>query len=469
MALILTVAAIGAMLWVLVAVLRGWIPYQIAFCPTLVAGCVIVLGSVFGREFFSWRVGPVALTIDRILWVWMMCLCGAYAWTHRQRLPRWNATDILVGLLLVVLTVSTFAHDFMTRDHLPLTRLLFFNLMPIGIYGAVRVAPANERQLQWIIRGLFVFGLYLAVTAILEWRNIPQLVFPAYIMDSSHTEFLGRARGPFLNPVVDGIFQLIGFIAALSLWTQAKTTGRAILLIAYAVFMLGVFATFTRSVWVSFVLAVGLVVWLSVHWRQRGGMLVGGAVAAGLFLALFSDDFAVFKRDRYVSESEMAESLQLRPLLAEVAWSMFRDKPIWGHGFGQYTDAKRLYHQAATDSPLKKVMPYMQHNVMLSYLTETGLVGMLLLLGIFLLFARQAWIQFANSPPHSALQTISLLGMAMLLAYIMNGMFHDVSIMPMVGSLYFFLLGLNHRDLPLVARSLPTLERPAEFPVRRSA
>lgn len=444
MELILVLAAIGAMLWITVALVRGWIPLRALTYPTLVAALAIVVGSVFGREFVAIDIGPLPLTLDRVLWAWMVMLFARLWFRGGLRMPRWDATDGFVALLLIVLTVSTLAHDFATREYLPLTRLLFFNLMPIGIYFVVRSAPVTDRQLQWIIYGLYGFGIYLAVTAIAEWRNIPQLIFPSYIADIQYSEFLGRARGPFLNPVVDGIFQIVGLIAGFSLWRKAGMAARGLLASTYLLFALGVFATFTRSVWVSFAVAVALALWVPANMRQRGGLMICGAAAIALFLALFSDEITAFKRDRNVTEAEMAESMHLRPLLAEVAWSMFRERPIWGHGFGQYSDAKRLYHQDLTDSPLKKVLPYMQHNVVLSYMTETGSVGTIALLGVMLLFARTSWRRFGSSRTDSSMRTIGLLGLVMVACYLINGMFHDVSIMPMVGSLYFFLLGLNN-------------------------
>jgi O-antigen ligase len=448
MELILVLAAIGAMLWVTVALVRGWISLRALTCPTLVAAVAIVVGSVFGREFIAIDLGPLPLTLDRILWAWMVVLFASLWCRGGFRMPRWDATDGFVALLMVVLTASTLVHDFTTREYLPLTRLLFFNLMPIGIYFVVRSAPVTERQLQWIICGVYGFGIYLAVTAIAEWRNIPQLIFPSYIADVSYAEFLGRARGPFLNPVVDGIFQIVGLIAGLSLWRKAGGAIRVLLASSYFLFALGVFATFTRSVWVSFAVAVALALWVPANTRQRGGLMICGAMAVALFLALFSDEIIAFKRDRNVTEAEMAESVHLRPLLAEVAWSMFRQQPIWGHGFGQYSDAKRLYHQELTDSPLKKVLPYMQHNVVLSYVTETGSIGTIALIGVLVLFARRSWKRFGRSPADSAMRTIGLMGLVMVACYFINGMFHDVSIMPMVGSLYFFLLGLNNHPGP---------------------
>jgi O-antigen ligase len=180
-----------------------------------------------------------------------------------------------------------------------------------------------------------------------------------------------------------------------------------------------------------------------------------------LFVTMFASQFVSFKRDKFVTEAEMAESAQLRPLLAEIAVQMCLDRPVFGHGFGQYTKAKRLYHQANSTSPLKKVLPYMQHNVFLSYLTETGIVGGLLLLGLlagFLAEIRRLW---RHSAAGSVRQATALVGLAVVVCYAVNGMFHDVSIIPMLGSLFYFFMGLTSR----LARTPPRIAA-AAFPAQ---
>lgn len=452
MGILLAAIAICLTLWVAVAIRRGWLSFGWFFCPSLVAACVILVGSVFGREFFSLDIGPLPITLDRILWVWMIGLFAALIVSGRLRPQPWNATDVFVAALLALLTISTFAHDFAYRDHLPLTRLLFFNVLPIGIYFVVRHAPISERQLSWILYGLMGFGVYLSATAVAEWRNWPQLVFPRYIMDSSFAEFLGRGRGPFLNPVVCGIFQIAGMIAAILQWPRCRMPGRILIGMLVGLFAVGIFATFTRSVWLSMIVGMALALWLPATIRRRGALIIAGTAAATLFVAFFADNINAFKRDKNVTEAEMSESVQLRPLLAEVAWQMFLDRPVLGHGFGQYSQAKRLYHQQVSNEPLKKVLPYMQHNVVLSYMTETGGVGTALLLAIFALMGATAFRLYSRAPLGSHRKEIGLLCLVVLAGYFLNGMFHDVSIMPMVGSLFYFLLGLTNQLESTLAR-----------------
>ena len=51
------------------------------------------------------------------------------------------------------------------------------------------------------------------------------------------------------------------------------------------------------------------------------------------------------KRDVNLDASASADSAELRPILAKVAWNMFLDRPLLGCGFGQY-DRERLPYLA---------------------------------------------------------------------------------------------------------------------------
>ncbi len=432
--------------WLLAAAQRGWIGpawHPSAWTDRLpwLAFLVVVIGAVWGYEFWNRKIGPLPVTIDRLLWGLLMLEMFRQWSLGRWRLRPLQPVDWLVLGLFLTLVVSTLTHDFRDRDSLPLSRLLFFNLMPFGLYLVARFAPLADRDMRAILWGTAGFGAYLALTGIAEWRGWNAWVWPRYIVDPNFTEFYGRARGPFLNPIVNGTFLIAGLIAAAWCVSTTDLRRRWWWMAVIAASLLGIYATLTRSVWLTLILVVAGAAWLFVGTRGRGLLLIGGTlVVAGLF-AVAGSNLNSFKRDKFVSEEDMSESAALRPLLAQVAWRMFLDKPVVGHGFGQYSAAKRLYHQQVTDEPLKKVLPYMQHNVVLSYLTETGLIGVLLLVGIWGAYAHAAWrlTRVAWGRPAGM---IGLVGGAILVAYIVNGMFHDVSIMPAIGSLYFLFLGL---------------------------
>jgi O-antigen ligase len=130
---------------------------------------------------------------------------------------------------------------------------------------------------------------------------------------------------------------------------------------------------------------------------------------------------------------------------------MFLDRPLLGCGFAQYP-AQCIYYlnDRTTELPLEKARIYIQHNVFLALLTETGIVGM----GLFALlvwnWTRDAWRlwQSRQSPFWARQQGLMFLGM--MATYLVNAMFHDVSRMPAVNMLLFFMAGLTAALRPMV-------------------
>ena len=108
----------------------------------------------------------------------------------------------------------------------------------------------------------------------------------------------------------------------------------------------------------------------------------------------------------------------------------------------------------STDLPLEKGRGYIPHNVVFSLLTETGLVG----LGLFVALV----VRCGPSTPGDCGATQSLplwarqMGLLLLVAlgaYFVNGMFHDISVVPMANMTLFFLAGVTAGLRPMLETS----------------
>ncbi|HEY5312286.1 MAG TPA: O-antigen ligase family protein [Pirellulales bacterium] len=436
MQFLLLVAGLVAVVWGSLLLFRGG----------LLAGCLAVLlaGCCFGHSFFHLEMRPLPITADRVLWVVLMAqFCLLWRWGRLEPL-RLGKTEYVLAALLVVLTASTVTHDWRVDGSQPMSRLLFYYFLPAGLYLVARAAPQSERSSRLVFMSLGLFALYLAVTAIGETRQIWALVWPSYIRSPAFPEFFGRGRGPLLNPAGCGLFQSVGLCAALLLWPRAGTWGRGCLLAAAAVTCYGIYCTLTRSAWIGGALSLAtlLALTLPLHWRLT--VLGTGALVGCLVVGSQWERIVSFKRDARLSATDTAESAKLRPLLATVAWNMFLDRPLLGCGYGQYLQENSSYvEDRSTDLPLPKSRPYVQHNVWLSLLTETGLAGTLLFTTLLVMWGRHAWrIEHAAAAP-AWVRAEALLFLAALAAYGANAMFQDVTLIPMVNMLLFFMAGLT--------------------------
>ena len=399
-----------------------------------------------GYWFFHLDMGPVPPTIDRAILGLLLGMWGIRVWQTRGSDFRLDWMDLVVFGWFAVICCNTLTHDWKFRNNLPLSRLLFFNFLPLLTYLVMKHTSWRIADLRLVNCGWLLIGLALSLIAIAEWQSWYSLIYPRYIVSPTIEEFLGRGRGPLLNPMINGCLISIGLMATFLVARTAGVSQRIGLGIIALTMLLGLYCTLTRSVWLAGVAVITIFVlaWSSWQWRIRLACI--GVVFAAMFFVYGFEAFNRFKRDQNVTAEQMSESVKLRPMLAAVAWEMFKDHPINGVGFGLYHKYKGPYHFTDKYSrPLQSVLKYTQHNVFLVYLLETGAVGTMFFAAILAAVVYRSyllWSQFAGNEQNAELAEFGLVGIAIVSVYIINGMFHDVSIIPMSNCLLLYAAGL---------------------------
>ena len=208
-------------------------------------------------------------------------------------------------------------------------------------------------------------------------------------------------------------------------------------------------------------LVLALAVGAALPWNWRLPLLGGGLAAAAILAAMNWESLVMFKRDKALSAEKTEESVELRPIMARVAWNMFLDRPLLGCGYAQYGPEHENYlADRSTDLPLERARGYIAHNVVFSLLTETGLVGLGLFLAMVFFWTRDAWRLWSDAALPLWARQAGLLWMIVLGAYLVNGMFHDVSVQPMMNMTLFFLAGVTAGLRPMLSLNLPACAAP---------
>ncbi|MBX3419764.1 MAG: O-antigen ligase family protein [Pirellulaceae bacterium] len=411
----------------------------------------------FGYDFFHLNAGPIPPTIDRGLLALLGGLWLLWLWQTGWDRIRLDGTDFVVLLWFGILSVSTLLGDFQFRNNMPLSRLLFFNFFPLLVYAVVKHTEWQPQQFRWLVRIWLVIACLLSVIAIAEWRGWHGIIFPRYIVSAEFEEFLGRGRGPLLNPVINGSLIVLGIAALAMEFRRMRMTLLPILGLMGMLLLVGAYATLTRSVWMSAaaVVAVFTVAWLPQRWRVA--FVCSGLLMGGLVYTFGKEALNQFKRDQNVSVEDMSDSIRLRPLFAAVAWEMFQEKPVTGFGFGLYQKYKVPYHYTDRyELPIQKALDYTQHNVFLAYLVELGLVGCGVLVGLLATLCYRSWqVWSLLGGARSELAALGLFGFSVALVYAINGFFHDVSLIPMENCLLLFGLGMVGRAATITAVESP--------------
>lgn len=402
---------------------------------------VLGVGTVFGPSFFHLD-GPIQLSLDRILWFGMCCVAAIGLRLGSTRLPPLSRIDWVVIAFVGWTLVSALSREPLASGTPPLARWLFYILMPAGMYAMARTSELCKRDARYLLGGAMALGLYLAITALLEISGLHALVFPRFIADPEVWEFYGRGRGPLMNPSGNGILISIALVATAIGGFAASWRTRFLYAVVTLVLLAGLYATLTRSAWLGGLAAVGIVALVHApRWTRvlalACAVLVGGASIAGL-----KDQLVRMKRDKNLTAEDAEKSVQLRPLLAVVAWEMFQDRPIAGHGFGHYFAHHHRYHNdRGYGLPLEQARHYAQHNVFLSLLVDTGLIGCGLLASWLAMLAGIGWRLARQVDQLAEARWLGLLLLGTLLAYCCNGMFQDVMIIPMIHMFVFLIAG----------------------------
>ena len=429
-AIILAAATLG-LIWGVVFVRRSG----------LVGGCLATLGigSCLGHPFFHVSV----ITLDRLFLALLAVLYVGYRRFAGLAAKPIRRTDIALLGFLGVLSASTLLGDWRLDGGQPLATLLFFYMMPAAVYWIGSRCELAQRSQKWILLSFAGFGVYLSVTAVFEVLGISAVVFPRYIMDAGMVEFLGRGRGPYLNPIGNGVYINACLIATLLLWPHLDKKYRPLIVGAAILCCVGMLCTLTRSVWLGAGLSVVAIVALTVPWQYRVRVLVAAGILGVSAALLLGNDLLTFKRDKHVSASEMAESAKLRPILAAFAYEMFWDHPWMGVGFGQYQQHNIDYlTRRSFDLPMHRAANYVQHNTFLSLLTETGLLGVGAFSLLVCFWLADGWKLWHDPSRFLWQRQLGLLSFVVLLSFLVNAMFHETSLIPMLNMLVFFLTGI---------------------------
>ena len=426
MEILLVIFGLVGAVWFLILLQRGG---AMAF-----ALATLLAGICFGAPFFQVSI----ITSDRLMAAGLFCLYVAARHTSLFKPKELSVLDMVGAALLLWLIGSALTHDWKLGGGLPLKALFFYYLLPAVMYWVARELPVKKDTVKWLFLVLAIFGVYLSVTAICEWRQISALVFPRYIASTEYREFLGRGRGPLLNPSGNGVLIAISLAATAMCWPHAGARLKPLVGLGIVICLAGAFATLTRCVWLGAAASCCFLIAVAFPPKWKYPIIIGSTLLLTLLVATNLERLKSFRRDKDVSATDMAKSAELRPMLAKVAWRIFLDKPFTGVGFGHYAEGAKPHYTPE----IHYARFYIQHNVFLSILSETGIVGMVLYINMLLTWSRTAWQLWWTRDFPLPFRQLGLVFLMLTIAFICNGMFQDVSVMPMLHSVYAFFGGL---------------------------
>jgi putative inorganic carbon (hco3(-)) transporter len=369
LAAILAAAAGLGVLPAVAIVLAPAIAYLLWHADPVWSLSIGIATSVFSgnSQYMGFPIGP-----DRILTIaGLLAVAFRTPRASRRSLLRAQPVHWLLALTVLYAVVSAclsgtvFEHSafFGLLDRLALPFVMFF------------VAPAvfaTARQRSVLLATLVVTGGYLGLTTLFEGLGVRALVFPKYILDPSLGIHEGRARGPFLEAVANGLgLYGCGVAAAVAFVTwRSLRRARVAAAIVLALCAVGLVFTLTRAIWIASAAATLAALCATPSSRR----LLVPAAAAGTLLVV-STFVLVPGLSARASDREKAQlPVWSRLNLNSAAVRMVEDRPLLGFGWGRFVAASGPYLTQHPSYPLVGAGLEV-HNVFLARAVDLGLIG----------------------------------------------------------------------------------------------
>ena len=250
-------------------------------------------------------------------------------------------------------------------------------LVPFLMFHLAKIVFRREQQFRHFETLVLIVLLYLSFTSIAFLVGAKALIFPQFILDPGLGYHAERARGPFLQPVANGVsLNLLGLLAWHACERGTARGAKAFLLLASI--PVAILATLTRAVWLAFAGSLVAIAVLSERRRLRfavTSLVLVAAVVLGILMSATSLGDVV--SDRVVESSPV----DYRMAVYAGGWQMFLERPLMGWGFHQMPQELPRYVSEFKD---KVLYP---HNTYLEVLVENGLIGF----GLYLWMMWELW------------------------------------------------------------------------------
>jgi O-antigen ligase len=367
----------------------------IVLLRSVVAGLVIYLYALVFLNYY-WRIVIPGLwpdlDIPRLMFafLWLLFVLEILL-GRRPILP-----NTAVGTMMLWVIGAIILSEFITGKVI-VGQFLNGFIIPYSMFMLCKNVFTDRRQVDRFVFWLAIpLSFYFPVTSILEHYEVYALIFPTYIGQAVVADveiyWGGRAMGAFLQPVATGFAMIAMYVLAMYCLSRLKGAfAKLYMLIISIVTPIGIFFTYTRSVFVGFFTAMVVLFLFSRRLKMPAFVLI-----VGIGLAVMGNWSSVKTGNREAGGLATYDTAQGRMVLAQASLRMFMDHPFFGVGFTQFIGHAEPYVSQVRSTVLGYKEAWIglavnQHNQLLTVLTEIGLVGFVPLVLLYYLLLRTLW------------------------------------------------------------------------------
>jgi O-antigen ligase len=378
-------------------------------------------GSLFER--------PDNFALGGTLLFWMLCF-------RRRLLWRSWGLAVLISMFLLI----TFAHatilGLMTRTNFAVFMRMFG--FPLILFLLIVGSPVSGGYMRAFFATVMTLTVYLAAISVLEGIDLRALIIPTWVTDPQLNETIGtnRSGGTFLQSEWNGFALCLGFCIMVGLLLMDNRRYGFLKYAAVLLCLAAIYFTFTRAAWLATAAASLLLLLRSPQPRDRLHLKRIFSIAV-IGIALFV--LILFPGGTAKKRTADTDTVYFRINLWMAGVQMAMNRPILGHGFGQFKEGVVDYHEDTSLVPFANLPEegMVAHNTMLNILVEQGGLGLLLYLMIFIqIYLRARRASIALSPKAGQIWVT-----AFTLVYIINTQF-IVAYEPTTNFIYYGAMGL---------------------------
>lgn len=368
-----------------------------------------------------WPFGSVTPRPAALLSVALVTLCGVYVVTrvYYKKLgppPMWTWLGAVVALLLLqqvpmphawtdvgAPAVGSFyeplrgiavadedwwhamsAEPFQTRWGL----MQFISFVAAFYLASQLLRRSSDRR--WLVYSVAALGVALALFGVYQKARFGTMLYGRFNVPSA-TPF-----GPFVNHN-----HFAGFVEACALVTLGTALGTArrssslALLLGGSAGLMGISLVLSHSRGGLFATGAGIVVLALLSGRVQTGArrwIAAGAVAVALFLAAFAPA-SLSERLSTLGRPGEDDAIQFRLDLWSDSMGIVADSPVLGTGLGTYASVVPAYRTGTDETRAE-----FAESDWVQLLCETGLLGLLLAVGLLVSIGRRSLEAIANEP-----------------------------------------------------------------------
>ena len=373
------------------------------------------------------------LTYERVLILLLLGIVVVEAALFKRQLMKVTPLDILVMCYVIAqMSSRLFVLWFGGLGEPDLDGFVNIVLIPVALYWLVKNLLVTKQQLFWFLNAFVIGCLLICFTGLYEQAVGQKLFFVSASLGGTELPYewqdiVGmRASGALINPAIYGATLGMGILTGFACLPYIKRKLLQVTFVAISLILIfGVFASYTRSAWVSVFSVLFIAQFLINKMWHKTLPIIGLAIPLlALLWSLIPQSSAILSRAMTI------DTINTRFNLIILGWEKFLEKPILGWGSGA------LHNFGLTYLRLNS------HNTYLTLLVDGGFFLFLSFLAVVVYVIIRAYYIFKLSAKSSFERSALVAAIGCTLIFLLSGLALELRIFSYFNALLWIFIGI---------------------------